>query len=153
MTTELATAMPTPDPKTGLTPLLSKSLGSQDLSKHRAMIALELEVLAKKMDRFGWDRDRGSAAHDRIVTDWMDALHDYPLAEVKAACSQWVEENPRRMPNEGDIKSLIVAARRSRIRSIPAPEPERDAPCSPEAAEEICKQYGFRPKRLGGGAK
>ena len=52
-------------PRTGLTLPLSRSLGSQDLSRHRAMIALEMEVLAKKFDRFGWERDRGLAG-DRL---------------------------------------------------------------------------------------
>jgi hypothetical protein len=46
------------DPRTGLTLPLSRSLASQDLAKHRAMIAVELEVMAKKFDRFGWERDR-----------------------------------------------------------------------------------------------
>lgn len=112
------------------------------------MIALELEVMAKKMDRFGWDRDRGSAAHDRIVTDWMDGLHDYPLDEVKAACRKWVETNPRRMPNEGDIKALIVAARRPRVRSLPQPEPERQRVTADRTAE-IMAEIGFAPKRAG----
>jgi len=26
---------------------------------------------------------KGSMAHDRMITDWMDALHDYPLDEIK----------------------------------------------------------------------
>lgn len=41
------------DTATGLILPLSKSLGSQDLAKHRAMVAVELEVMAKKFDRFG----------------------------------------------------------------------------------------------------
>jgi hypothetical protein len=107
------------DPKTGLILLLSKSLGSQDLAQHKAMVAVELEVMAKKMDRFGWDRDRGTMAHDRMVEDWMDVLCDYPLPEVKQACREWVEKNPRKMPNEGDIRALIIAARGAFLRKNP----------------------------------
>lgn len=142
------------DAKTGLTLPLSKSLGSQDLARHRAMVAIELEVMAKKMDRFGWERDRGSVAHDRIVSDWMDALQDYPLEEVREACAAWVRCNSRKMPNEGDILGHIRAARsktwESRKHSMPGePEPERDR-CSPEAAARICEEAGFSPKKFGG---
>lgn len=144
------------DPKTGLTLPLSKSLGSQDLTKHRAMVAVELEVMAKKMDRFGWDRDRGSMAHDRIVSDWMDALHDFPLSEVKAACAAWVLSNPRKMPNEGDIRAEIQKARHqqwlARKETMP-PEPEREAErVSKDAAARILEEAGFTAKRFGGDA-
>jgi hypothetical protein len=108
-------------------PRYGKSLGSQELSKHRAMVAVELEVMAKKVDRFGWDRDRGTMAHDRIVSDWMDALQDYPLGEVKAACAEWVLSNPRKMPNEGDIVSILHKCRADAY-----------APCAAEMAA-ICR--------------
>jgi hypothetical protein len=131
------------DPRTGLILPLSKSLASQDLAKHRAMVALELEVMAKKLDRFGWERDRGSAAHDRLVTDWMDALQDYPLAEVQAACRAWIQDAPRRMPNEGDIRGKIIAARAARVALMPRspePEPERER-VSPERAAEMTAEF------------
>jgi hypothetical protein len=105
----------------GLTPLLSKHLDSQALSKHKATLSLELEVLAKKFDRFGWDRDRGSMAQDRIVLDWMDALQDFPLIEVRNACRAAVLSNPNRMPNEGHVKAQILAARREAIAGQPKP--------------------------------
>jgi hypothetical protein len=81
------------------------------------MVSVELEVMAKKLDRFGWDRDRGSAAHDRVITDWMDALQDYPLSEVQSACRQWLMDNPnaKSMPHEGSIKSVILATRQKAL--------------------------------------
>ncbi len=140
------------DPATGLTLPLSRSLGSQELRKHRAMVAVELEVMAKKMDRFGWDRDRGTMAHDRLLVDWMEALQDYPLAEVQAACRSWVLNNSRKMPNEGDIVTLISKARASHVKAYkaaqrPAPELERER-ITPELAAEITKSAGFFPKRF-----
>jgi hypothetical protein len=100
------------------------------------MIGIELEVMAKKFDRFGWERDRGSAAHDRLIMDWMDALHDYPLDEVKAACRAVILSDPGRMPNEGHVVAAIMDARRKAVallpRYVPEPEPPR---CSPEDAE------------------
>lgn len=86
------------------------------------MVALELEVLAKKLDRFGWDRDRGTAAHDRIILDWMDALEAFPLEEVRAACKALVLESPRRMPNEGDVVQRIKDARAGRKTPQRTPE-------------------------------
>lgn len=118
------------------------------------MVAVELEVMAKKMDRFGWERDRGSMAHDRIISDWMDALQDYPLAEVQAACRKWVETNPRKMPNEGDIRNQIIAARevmveRHKATLPPKPEENRER-ATAEQRRNILQEAGFRLKRMGG---
>ena len=91
---------------------------------------MELEVLAKKFDRFGWDRDRGSYAQERQLTDWMNALQDYPLREVQAACAASVLSNPNKMPNEGHVKAKILAARRQATAAQPKPvevTPERGA--------------------------
>jgi hypothetical protein len=153
MSTALATDLPR-DPATGLILPLSKSLGSQALSRHRATVAVELEVLAKKLDRFGWERDRGTAAHDRLILDWMDALQDYPLDEIRAACRAAVIDRPGQMPNEGHIIAQIKAARRSvaaRHRDqVPA---DRQAPCKPvtkEQAEAILLAAGFSVRRTTG---
>lgn len=134
------------DQKTGLILPLSRSLGSQDLAKHRAMVAVELEVMAKKMDRFGWERDRNSPAHDRLVTDWMDALCDFPLEEVRAACREWVSSEPRKMPNEGDILKRIMAARARAVAALPKQMEPELAPVSEEqrkrAAEIVASVFG-----------
>lgn len=139
------------DAKTGLTLPLSKSLDSQDLKKHRAMVAIELEVVSKKCDRFGWERDRGSAVQDRLIIDWMDALEDFPLPEIQTACRAWIKDNPRRMPNEGDIRGKIMAARRAHVAALPRRKPshpERGERITAERAEEIMIEVGFRPKKF-----
>lgn len=139
------------DPLTGLTLPLSKSLASQDLAKHRALTAVELEVMAKKTDRYGWERDRGTAAHDRLITDWMDALQDYPLPEIQAACREFTKAHPRKMPNEGDILGFIQRARAQVWQARKAKmAPQRDTPpdrISRERATEILQEAGFGPKR------
>jgi hypothetical protein len=114
------------------------------------MVALELEVMAKKLDRFGWERDRNTAAHDRIVTDWIEALQDYPLAEVKSACRAAILANPNRVPNEGHIVAQIVAARREHVARLPRrPEPEPDRQrVRPEEAARIAAAYGYAPRRM-----
>ena len=116
------------------------------------MVAVELEVLAKKLDRFGWERDRNSPAHDRLIIDWMDALQDYPLDEIRAACREAVMARPNAMPNEGHIVSKIMEARAAFIRLNPpttAPEPRQER-MSAERAAEIMAEAGFRPKAFGG---
>lgn len=116
------------------------------------MVALELEIMAKKMDRFGWDRDRGSIAHDRAISDWMEALQDFPLSEVQGACREWVNTNPRKMPNEGDIRGMIMSARSKRVAKLPRPDQEPDRQrISAERAAEIVAQAGFAPRGFGGG--
>lgn len=141
------TALTVPKMSNGVTPLLSKSLASQDLKKHRAMVAVELEVLAKKLDRFGWERDRGSYAHDRLVTDWMDALQDYPLDEIRAACAQAIIDNPNKMPNEGHVKAAILAARSKQVAVLPKPVEPSTPRATPEQrarANDILRAAGFK---------
>lgn len=111
------------------TPLLSKSLGSREFQQHQAMVAFELEVLAKKVDRFGWDRDRGTPANDRQVTDWIEALADFTLPEVKAACKQAILDNPNKCPNEGHVKRIIEknrAIEAAKFREYEPPKPRRE---------------------------
>lgn len=143
-----------PKAQNGLTLPLSKFFASQDLAKHRAMVALELEVMAKKMDRFGWERDRNSLVHDRLVTDWMDALQDFTLDEIRAACRQAVKARPNSMPNEGHILEQITKARTDFLRMnrppVP-PEPERKR-VDPETHAAILASVGFKPQRFGGDA-
>ncbi|AHD10020.1 hypothetical protein [Phaeobacter gallaeciensis] len=114
------------------------------------MVAVELEVLAKKFDRFGWERDRGSAAHDRMLVDWMNALQDFPLTEVQAACRAAVLSNPNKMPNEGHIRAEIIKARAKAVQSLPRPEPEPSARRGdPANADQIMRDIGFKPRRFG----
>lgn len=140
MTNQLATkAQEHPkDAKTGLTLPLRKHLGSQELARHRATLVVELEIVAKKFDRFGWDRDAGTAAQDGMIRDWMDALQDYPLDEVRAARRAAVHENPNRMPNEGHVMKHILKARAEKmmLRKASTPETEPAPPEAPRVTQE-----------------
>lgn len=107
------------------------------------MLALELEVLAKKYDRFGWGRDQGTAAQDRLIMDWVNALQDFPLSEVQAACRAHVDADPKNMPNEGHIKALVMKARADAVRaykaSLPPPAPDRESPAKEDRAAIAAK--------------
>lgn len=132
------------------TPLLSKSLDSRAFDKHRATVAFELEVLAKKVDRFGWDRDRETPAQDRLITDWMDALADFTLEEVKAACKQAILDNPNKCPNEGHVRRIIEKRRdaiAARFKEYTPPEEPKPAGTADSSAA-IFKEVGFNPRRF-----
>ena len=91
------------------------------------------------MDRFGWDRDMGTPTHDRLLTDWMDALQDFPLDEVQRAIRDQLAEAPSKMPNEAHIRARVMANRAAWLRLNPPPRPE-EAPrvrVSAERAAEI----------------
>ncbi len=139
MTHALAATNEYPKADNGLTLPLSRSLGLQDLAKHRAMVALELEVLSKKLDRFGWERDRNSPAQDRLILDWMDALQDYPLDEIRMACRAVLTERPNAMPHEGHVLSAIQKRRAELVKyyrpQIPEPPQERELPTPERRAE------------------
>lgn len=116
------------------------------------MLAMECEFLAKKFDRFGWERERNTPAQDRQKLDFMDALQDFPLSEVQAACRAAVLANPNRMPNEGHVRAEIMRARSNRVAAAPAaasqPEPKRER-IDGARASEIMREIGFTPRRMG----
>ena len=136
----------------GLTLPLSKSLELSALAKHQAQVALELEVLAKKTDRYGWERDRGTVAHDQMMGDWIDALQDFPLGEVQEAIKAAMDEKRGKMPNEREVLFQVHKARAKWLLAQPKPQelqdPER-RPATAEEAKKIMEDYGFAPKRMG----
>jgi hypothetical protein len=87
-------------------------------------------------------------AHDRMMTDWMDALEDYPLDEIKTACREAVKTNPNKMPNEGHVIAEIMKARQKtaaeNIARLPRQEPTIERPdeeAKRRAAEIVAKAF------------
>lgn len=124
---------------------------------------MELEFLAKKHDRFGWDRDRNTPAQDRQILDFMDALEDFPISEVREACAALTREKPDLMPNEGHIYQHILSKRKSATEAYrakmnaarPETRAEREAreanigrinPERAAKAEQIIREAGFSLK-------
>ena len=145
----------------GLTPLLSELLDSRGLGIHRAEVAFEQEVLAKKVDRFGWDRDAGTPAHDRLVLDWMRVLQDFPIEEVRDACAAAIMAKPTAptgpIATARTPENIISAKTASAIRSIVSstgsiilngcadPDTPRPTPISTSCAVD---KTAFRPRRV-----
>ncbi|WP_273688436.1 hypothetical protein [Ketogulonicigenium vulgare] len=126
------------------------------MAEHRAMIGFELEVLAVKLDRFGWERMRGTPVMARLLGDWMDALQDFPIEEVRAACRACIADRPQHMPNEGAVLAQIMEARRKRVAALPRnPEPVvQRAPVEDRrrSAAEIMAKVGYRVRPSQGAA-
>ena len=119
------------------------------------MVAMEMEILAKKTDRFGWERDRNTPAHDRLILDWMDALQDFPLDEIRLAIKAAMDEKPGRTLNEREVLFQVHKGRARQLLSLkaqakaPPEDPER-RPATAEEARKILEEYGFTPKRMKG---
>ncbi len=111
---------------------------------------MECEFLAKKFDRFGWERERNTPSQDRQMLDFMDALQDFPLVEVQAACKAAVLSNPNKMPNEGHVRAEIMKARAALPKPTLMPEPEEERiPATDEQRAAILAEFGMSRERLG----
>lgn len=130
---------------------MTKSLSPPALDRHRASLGIELEVVSVKVDRFGWDR-MGDGLRLRLRQDWMDALQDFSIDEVRAACREALGGNPRDAVNEQKIKALIIADRARRLAAVPkpiAPEPVVERPDAATRARIAAELLGsFTPKKM-----
>ncbi|KZY51014.1 hypothetical protein A3734_06540 [Sulfitobacter sp. HI0054] len=108
-----------------------------------------MEAMMVKHDKFGWDR-LDAPLRKMIRMDWMDALQDYPLDEVRAACRQHTIEQPRKVPNEGDIKAIILRNRAKVVAALPKPvEPAKPRATAEQRAraDEIIRAAGLKLTR------
>ena len=127
------------------TPQVTASMSRQELEEHRARIAFEVEVVlfdyVKKTD------DAVSAAN---LAWWCDALQEWTVEQVvwglrKVALESDYKPRPKQVVDALKLKRGQAAAARLPKQK---PEPERVRP-SPERAEEIMQEIGFRPKKFG----
>ena len=150
-----------PRAENGLTLPLTKYLESSALAMHQASVAMELELLAKKTDQFGWDKDRGTLLHDMMVNDWIDTLQDFPLGEIRAAIAAALDAKIGavadgkniKMPNNREVLFQIKKARDLFLLSKPRVadvEQSKEPPVTKEQAQKIMEEYGFAVKRMGG---
>lgn len=100
---------------TKTTALLSQSLAPQELDKHRAWIGVRIEVMLHGY----WKDTPSGLVKDGIMRQWMNALHNFTQEEIDKACSEYVLSNPRRKPNEGHIRELIMQNKRGGKYALP----------------------------------
>jgi uncharacterized protein (DUF1778 family) len=100
---------------------LTKSLPPSALERHKAALGLELEVLSRKLDRFGWDSMDGMI-RTRLRADWMNALADFTIDEVQDACREALRNKAKDALNEETIVGLIQAKRSRIVAALPKPD-------------------------------
>jgi uncharacterized protein (DUF1778 family) len=100
---------------------LTKSLPPSALERHKAALGLELEVLSRKLDRFGWDSMDGMI-RTRLRADWMNALADFTIEEVQDACREALRNKAKDALNEETIVGLVQAKRARIVASLPKPD-------------------------------
>ncbi len=126
---------------------MGERFGQQKEFENAALVSFELEVVSTKVDRFGW-RDLSQDMKQRLSDDWTSALRDYPIAEVKRGISDCLDENPRRCPNEHEVKAKVIKRRGQAMAKAPKqPEliaksevTEGDKAERAEAARRIMKE-------------
>lgn len=111
--------------------LLTKSLGPQELARHKAEVAFELEVVSRKIDRFGWE-SMPEGLRKRLLVDWITALADYTVAEVRAAIAAILADKPDHATNEQKVRAVILTHRKERLAAVPAPAPRQEHRPTPD---------------------
>lgn len=114
---------------------VSERLGRQADFENAALIAYELEVVSRKVDRFGWtaggkaltpyQKKAEDDIKQRLTDDWTAVLRPYRIDEVRRGISDCLERKPGKCPTEHEVKARIEARRRGAVdAAIPAPEPQ-----------------------------
>jgi hypothetical protein len=116
---------------------LTKSLPLPALERHKAALGLELEVLSRKLDRFGWDT-MDAAIRTRLRADWMAALADFTVDEVQDACRTALRGKAKDALNEEAIVEIIQAKRAKLMAALPRVDdaPYQDRATKPEDERE-----------------
>jgi hypothetical protein len=115
------------------------------------MIGLELEIISRKIDRYGWD-GINDHVRQRLLSDWIDALADFTLAEVKDAVNALLACAPKDAMNEQKVRSIVVANRDKRLAAIPKPaDPEPPREIRDQAAKdrmaEVARSFTTRSRK------
>lgn len=105
-----------------------------------------MEVMVRKHDKFGWDQ-MNAGMRQMIREDWLSALSDYPVDEVRNACRMHTQEMPNKVPNEGHIKAILLRERRHAVAAQPKPVEPAPAARVVDAgmkarADEIVARFG-----------
>ncbi len=95
-----------------------------------------------------WQNRPSDVVKEEIIADWMAGLEAFLPDEIRTACRTWQQDEPRRKPNVGDIRKVILSNRAkaaAKEPKPPAPEREREE-YDPQA---IFDEVGFKPKKFG----
>jgi len=118
-------------------------LNDDQLSKHRAFIAIKAQAL---MGRY-FQVPQDELVKRDILLGWMDMLQDYTELEITNACSEYLIVYPSKRPHEGLILDLIIKARKRFVLLQPKKQipiitrKEPDAAKRKEISNKIMKKF------------
>lgn len=109
---------------TNLPALQSKVMDDEQLSKHRAFIAVKAQAL---MGRY-FQLPQDELVKRDILLGWMDMLQDYTAEEITRACADYLVEYPNKRPHEGLVRQVLQNNRKRYLASQPKSVPQLEAP-------------------------
>ena len=87
--------------------LYKNTLSNDDLTKHRAWIAVKAQAL---MGRY-FQLPQDDLVKRDILLGWMDMLENCTQDEIANACKIFLKQFPRTRPHEGLIHNIIMKER------------------------------------------
>ena len=116
-------------------------LNDDELSKHRAFIAIKAQAL---MGRY-FQVPQDELIKRDILLGWMDMLQDYTEQEITNACRQYLIEYPSKRPDEGLVLKLIIKARKR----VVALQPKKQIPIISRKEPDAEKRKALSIELLG----
>lgn len=131
---------------------MSERLGSEELARHRTLLAFELEVVSQKVQRFGW-LDMAREVKDRLTQEWVDCLDPFPIAEVKRGISDCLDADHRKCPTEQAVRVAIQRHRAAAVRKAPKDTAEPQEATRDFSDEAVAARRALSAELLGGVAQ
>lgn len=103
--------------------------------------------MSRKLDRFGWDQ-MDPTIRTRLRADWANALADFTVDEVQAACREALRGKASEAMNEERIAAIIQRNRAKIVAALPKPREPEHVRIQPDEeqrrrANEIVAAAGF----------
>tara|TARA_Y100001937_G_C6960976_1_gene258866 strand:- start:196 stop:600 length:405 start_codon:yes stop_codon:yes gene_type:complete len=88
--------------------LYKDTLSDEELTKHRAWIAVKAQAL---MGRY-FQLPQDELVKRDILLGWMDTLQNFTDKEISSACATFLKRHPRTRPHEGHIYNIVIEERK-----------------------------------------
>ena len=87
--------------------LYKDTLSDEELTKHRAWIAVKAQAL---MGRY-FQLPQDELVKRDILLGWMDTLQNFTDKEISSACATFLKRHPRTRPHEGHIYNIVIVSK------------------------------------------
>lgn len=128
------------------------ALSPSEQIDHRVKIGLRAEAI---LSQFWRDDDTDDALRALEIEGWVDVLENCSHSEIRMAWASYQKIGPRTQrgrlykPDAGALYRIILDARPKPVAVGMRPQPDKktNRPTA-EQANQILKEYGFRPKKM-----